>query len=58
MVLKCQKLRPFLQIFAVREKSRAVRAIYPSECSHFVLLENGITYYAMTSGLKNISVLN
>ena len=56
MVLKCQKLRPFLQIFAVSEKSRTVRAIYPSESSHFVLLENGITYYAMTQGLKNIIV--
>ena len=48
MIFKCQKLRPFLQIFAVSEKSRAVRAIYPSEYSHFVLLENGIAYYAMT----------
>lgn len=56
MVLKCQKLRPFLQIFAVSETSRAVRAIYPSESSHFVLLENNIGYYAVTYSLDNIRV--
>ena len=58
MVLKLLKLS-FLQIFSgVSEKSAAVIAVYvfASESSCFVLLENGIGYYAMAYSLEDISV--
>ena len=50
MVLKLAKIVPFLQCFAdISKKSKAVIAIYvyASESSCFVLLENGVGYYAM-----------
>ena len=51
MVLKLSKIVSFLQFFAdISKKSKAVIAIYvyASESSRFALLENGISYYAMT----------
>ena len=51
MVLELSKIICFLQVFAdVSKKSKAVIAIYvyASESSRFVLLENGVGYYAMT----------
>ena len=50
MVLKLSKIVSFLQLFAdISKKSKAVIAIYiyASESSRFVLLENGVGYYAM-----------
>ena len=51
MVLELSKIICFLQVFAdVSKKSKAAIAIYvyASESSRFVLLENGVGYYAMT----------
>ena len=51
MVLKLPKIVSLLQFFAnASKKSKVVIAIYvyASERSRFVLLENGIGYYAMT----------
>ena len=51
MVLELSKIICFLQVFAdVSQKSKAVIAIYvyASESSRFVLLKNGVGYYAMT----------
>ena len=51
MVLKLSKIVFFLQCFAdISKKSKAVIAIYvyTPDSSSFVLLKNGIGYYAMT----------
>ena len=59
MVLKMSKILSFLYFFPdVSKKPKAVIQIYvyESERSPFVLLENGVGYYAMTSSLEDISV--
>ena len=59
MVLKLSKIASFLQ-FLLRsaKKSEAVIAIsvYAYESCHLALLENVIGYYAITSGLEDLSV--
>ena len=50
MVLKLSKMVSFLQFSAdIRKTSKAVIAIYvyASESSHFALLENDVSFYAM-----------
>ena len=48
MALKLPKIVSFLQFFAdAIKKFKGVIATYASERSRFVLLENGIGYYAM-----------
>ena len=59
MVLKLSKIVSFLHFFAdVSNKSKAVIAVcvYAFESSRFVVLGNGIGYYAMTYSLEYISV--
>ena len=60
MVLKLSKENcPFCIFFAdLSNKSKAVIAVYvyAFESSRFILLVNGIGYYAMTYGLEDISV--
>ena len=59
MVLKLSKIVSFLHFFAdVSNKSKAVIAVYvyAFESSCFGLLENGISFYAITYSLEDISV--
>ena len=57
--LNCQKLCPFCIFFAdVSKKFKGVIEVYvyAFECSCFILLENGIGYYAMAYSLEDISI--
>ena len=59
MVLKLSKMVSFLQFSAdIRKTSKAVIAIYvyASESSHFALLENDVSYYAMIESLEDINI--
>ena len=59
MVLKLSKKVYFLEFCASRsKKSKSIKAIYmyTSERSRYVLSENGIVYYAMTSDTLKFKV--
>ena len=59
MVLQLLKIMFFLHFFAdVSNKYYAVITVYvyAFKSSRFTLLENGISYYAMTYSLEDISV--